>query len=36
MRLDPLLPAQLHPADYLGRQVWDLHNKLRTKIAHEL
>ena len=33
---DPLLPAELHPPDYLGPQVWTLHNKLRTAVAHAL
>ncbi len=36
MRLDPLLPAQLHPKDYLGLHVWTLHAQLRTKIAAAL
>jgi phenylacetic acid degradation operon negative regulatory protein len=36
MACDPLLPRRLHPSDYLGPQVWDLHNQLRTAIAYAL
>ncbi len=36
MRPDPLLPKELHPASYIGPHVWEIHNKLRTKIAHAL
>ncbi len=33
---DPLLPGKLHPHNYLGTQVWELHNRLRTAIAYAL
>lgn len=36
MVLDPLLPKELFPADYLGPKVWALHNKLRASIAKSL
>ncbi len=36
MQLDPLLPENLHPKNYLGRDVWDLRVRLRNKIAHTI
>lgn len=36
MRFDPLLPNALHPKDYLGKQVWNLRNRLKSTIAHLL
>ena len=36
MRQDPLLPKALHPENYLGKEVWHLRNRLRTRIAHAL
>lgn len=36
MVTDPLLPKKLHPKNYLGPQVWKLHNKLQTAIAYAL
>ncbi len=34
--LDPLLPAQLLPMDYLGREVFDLHLKVVAEIRSKL
>lgn len=36
MRPDPLLPNCLLPKNYLGKQVLELRNRLRTHIAHQL
>ncbi len=36
MRLDPLLPNALLPADYKGKSVWKLRGRLREKIAQSL
>jgi phenylacetic acid degradation operon negative regulatory protein len=36
MRPDPLLPNELLPAEYLGKQVFQLHQQLRTTVAHTL
>ena len=36
MRIDPLLPKELHPENYLGRDVWKLHNTLIKAIGRAL
>ncbi len=36
MILDPLLPTALLPDNYLGKNVWNLRNQLRTHIANSL
>jgi len=36
MRKDPLLPKELLPKDYLGRQVWDLHQTLIKTVGRAL
>lgn len=36
MHPDPLLPNELLPANYLGKDVYSLHKTLRKKVAHHL
>ncbi len=34
--LDPLLPASLHPSNYLGKQVFSLHRSLLNRVGDQL
>lgn len=36
MQSDPLLPKELHPENYQGRNVFKLHQRLRTRIGEAL
>lgn len=36
MRMDPLLPKELHPKEYIGPQVWKLHQTLIKTVGQAL